>query len=407
MRPSLIFLLLQQGALLLPAIAFVMIWFRHQPWFLVALPVLLYAAVWNATVLGQYALQAEKSFVTLSAATLIQPALLLGVVVALDHGKHLTLQALIGAYVGATLVAGVGVWVFLLAKHRSKQQPRKMRRVRYLWRLGCRNVAAGWNILAATLLANLALSLDRVVISLSFAVRDFAIYSLAATTLAVVNTIILSVSQVFFPYLSEGLGGERRQRAYRLGESCVLALWAASLVGYFPLRMLIQAFLPAYVLSLPILRLLMLTTGMTGTIYILHSNYFRSSLRQASLLLGASAGFLAAALLLAVARHTGKIENMSWAMLGAVSLWWTVDELLLRDLTGRTLGQIGRTLLFSAGCGGCFLLCAFVSSGLIGLVAYAIGATLLTALAYGQTLRSLPRIDRSLWFPSGPRIAEV
>jgi O-antigen/teichoic acid export membrane protein len=407
LRPSLAFLLLQQGALLLPAIGLLVIWFRHQPWFLVGLAVLLYAVVWNAAVLGQFALQAEKSFVLLSAATFIQPALLLGAVVGLNHGKHLTLEALLATYLAAMLAAGIGVWTFLFGKHRGKKYPRKMRSAGYLWQLGCCNVATGWNILVAALLTNVALSLDRVVVSLSFAVRDFAIYSLAATALAAVNTIVLSVSQVVFPYLSDGLGTERRQRAYGWGEACALFLWAASLAGYFPLRMLVQFFLPAYVLSLPILRLLMLTTGMTAMIYILHSNYFRSSLRQGGLLVGASTGILAAALSLAVARHTGKLPNMSWAMLGAISLWWTVDELLLRDLTGRTLHQIGKSLLFSAACSGCFLVCASVSSTLIGLVSYGIAAALLTTLAYGETLRSLPRIDLGLLLSPGARNTEV
>jgi O-antigen/teichoic acid export membrane protein len=405
-RPTLIFLLVQQAAVLLPAGAWVVIRFRHQSWFLVALAVLLYAVVWNVAVLGQFALQADKSFALLSAATLIQPALLLAVVVVLNHAKQLAFEALIGTYLGSTLVAGVGVWIFLLAKWRGKQHPPRMRGMGYFWQLGTCNVAAGWNILAAALLTSIALSLDRVVVSLSFPVRSFAIYSLAASALAVANTVVLSVTQVVFPYLSDASGVQRRQRAYGWGESCVFALWALSLAGYFPLRVLIEAWLPAYILSLPILRLLLLTTGMTGAIYILHNNYFRSSGRRGSLLLGASTGLLAAALFLAVARHTGKLENISWGMLGGVALWWTVDEWLLREVTGRTQRQIGKTLLFSGACGGCFLLCASARSSLAGLVGYAIAAVWLTTVAYGQSLRSLPPIKLG-GFTFGATIAQV
>ncbi|MGB8833996.1 MAG: oligosaccharide flippase family protein, partial [Candidatus Sulfotelmatobacter sp.] len=357
-------------------------------------------------VLGQFALQADKSFALLSAATLIQPALLLAVVVVLNHAKQLAFEALIGTYLGSTLVAGVGVWIFLLAKWRGKQHPPRMRGMGYFWQLGTCNVAAGWNILAAALLTSIALSLDRVVVSLSFPVRSFAIYSLAASALAVANTVVLSVTQVVFPYLSDASGVQRRQRAYGWGESCVFALWALSLAGYFPLRVLIEAWLPAYILSLPILRLLLLTTGMTGAIYILHNNYFRSSGRRGSLLLGASTGLLAAALFLAVARHTGKLENISWGMLGGVALWWTVDEWLLREVTGRTQRQIGKTLLFSGACGGCFLLCASARSSLAGLVGYAIAAVWLTTVAYGQSLRSLPPIKLG-GFTFGATIAQV
>jgi O-antigen/teichoic acid export membrane protein len=304
------------------------LWFRHQPWFFLASAVVAYSLVWNAAVLGQFALQADKSFGLLSAVTVINPALLLGAVMALHHWKHLGLEALLAAFLGAWLVAAIAVWLVLLAKYRGK--PRSIGRV---WQTGAYNIRMGWSLLLAGLVTNLALSLDRVAVSVSFGIRDFAIYSLAATALAVVNTIILSVSRVVFPYLSDGLSAEKQQRAYGWGESCLLALWAMSLAGYFPLRALIERWLPAYVLSLPILRLLMLATGLTAVIYILHWNYFRSSLRQASLLLGAGVGLLAAAGLLALARRSGSLVNMALAMLGAIALWWAVDELLLRDLT--------------------------------------------------------------------------
>jgi O-antigen/teichoic acid export membrane protein len=386
MRHNLVFLLLQHGAFLLPPTAILVVWFRHRPWCWLALTILLYSAIWNTAVLGQFALQAEKSFVMLSAATFIQPALLLGVVAALNHWKHLTLHALLTAYLGSMLLSGAGVWMLLLSKY-----PGKMRGTQRIWQSGFHNIRAGWNVLLAALFTNVAMSLDRVVVSFCFGLRDFAIYSLAATALAVVNTVILSVSQVVFPYLADGLSGERKERAYACGESCVLTLWAISLMAYFPLGVLILRFLPAYSFSLPILKILMLATGLTAVIYILHSSYFRSTSRQWSLLLGATCGLLAAAMFLSLARRTGHLTNISWAMLGAVSLWWTVNELLLRDLTRRTLRQIGRTILFSAACIGCFLFCAVLRNTWVALLSYGTATVVITSLTYGQTLRSLVR----------------
>ena len=386
MRHSLIFLLLQHGALLAPALAILVLWFRHQAWFVLAAAVVLYALVWNATILGQFALQAGKSFGLLSALTVIHPALLLGTVAALTHWNHLTLRALLGAYLGAWLAAGSAVWIVLFAKH-----PGRMRSGEHVWHTGVHNIRMGWSVLLASLLTNLALSLDRVVVSLSFTIREFAIYSLAATALAVVNTVILSVSRVVFPYLSDGLRTELRIQAYAWGEATLMGLWALSLAGYFPLRLLIERLLPAYQPSLLVLRLLMLPTGLTAVIYILHANYFRSSRRLSALLFGASVGLGAAALLLAAARHTHHLVNMSWAMVGAVALWWSVDESLLCRQLVRTPLDIAKTLVFTATCGFSFLLCAAISSGWLGALAYCGLASLLTASGYSQTLKSLPR----------------
>ncbi len=402
MRPGLAFLLLEHLTILPPAMAILILWFRHQPWFFLAWATVLFALVWNAAVLGQFALQADKSFALLSAVTILHPALLLGIVTLLNHWKHLRLEALLGAYLGVWLAAGIAVWVVLLTKY-----PSKTRSAGHVWQTGAYNIRVGWSVLLAGLLTNLALSLDRVVVSLSFSIRDFAIYSLAATALAVVNTVILSVSRVVFPYLSDGLNPEKRRRAYDWGESCLITLWAMSLAGYFPLRALIVDLLPGYVLSLPILRLLMLATGLTAVIYILHANYFRSGLRQGRLLAGASAGLLAAALFLALARSSGKLVNMSWAMLAAVAWWWAVDELLLRELTRRPLAATGRTLAFTLACGGAFLICTSMSGNWLGLLIYGCAAALLTAFAYGRTLHSLPRLGLSSLFAPGSRWREA
>jgi O-antigen/teichoic acid export membrane protein len=396
MRHSLIFLLLQHGTLLAPAIVILVVWFRHQPWFLLVAATLLYAVVWNAAILGQFALQAEKSFALLSAVTVIHPALLLAAFAVLTHWKHLSLEALLGAYLAAWLAAGIMVWAVLLAEH-----PRRMRSAERIWHSGAHNIRVGWRVLLAGLLTNLALSLDRIAVGLSFSIRDFAIYSLAATLLAVVNTIILSVSRVVFPYLSDGLAAELRIQAYAWGEATLMALWALSLAGYFPLRFLIERLLPAYQPSLPILRLLMLPTGLTAVIYILHANYFRSSQRFGALLVGASVGLAAAALFLAIARDSHHLKNMSWAMSGAVSLWWIVDECLLRELMHRTLPEICRTLAFGSACGGLFLLGASIPNNWLGLMAYGSAAGSLTVLAYGRRLRCLPRMKLVSLFAPG------
>jgi O-antigen/teichoic acid export membrane protein len=415
LRRSLIFLMLQHAALLVPALTILILWFRREPWFLLAGSIALYALIWNAAVLGQFALQAKKSFDLLSAVTVINPAVLLALVVTLHRRGPLRLEALLAAYLAAWLATGVAVWMILLRQHPGqtelgRDQPRRepagttfgalamkpaMKPILIrIWQVGAGNIAVGWSILVALLVTNLALSLDRIAVSLSFSIRDFAVYSLAANALAVVNTIILSVSRVVFPYLSDGLGSAFRIRAYAWGEATLMALWALSLSGYFPLRLLIERLLPAYEPSLPILRLLMLSTGLTAMIYILHANYFRSSLRLGALLFGACVGLAAATLFLALARHSRHLVNMSWAMLGAVALWWVVDEFLLRRSIVRTRLDIAKTLLFTSACGVSFLLCAALSRRWLGVLVYCGLAAGLIVAAYGKTLRRLPRWSR-------------
>lgn len=399
LRSTLGFLLLQHGALLAPAMLVLVLVFRHQSWVFLAAAIVVYALVWNAATLGQFALQASKSFGFLSALTVINPALLLAAVVALNHWRRLGLEALLIAYVGAWLIAGIAVWAVLLAEH-----PGHSSSARRVWQVGTYNIRAGWSVLLALLLTNIALSLDRLLVSVSFSIRDFAIYSLAANALAVVYTVILSVSRVVFPYLSDGVGFEMKNRAYDWGEATLMSLWGLSVAGYFPLRVLVQRLLPNYVASLPILRWLMLGTGMTAAIYILHANYFRASLRQGRLLLGACIGLTAAAVFLAIARRDGSLVAMSEAMVAGITVWWAANEFLLDDITQRTLGDIARTAVYLFGCGAAFLFAASTASSAYGVLVYSVAFSALTGMTYGRSFRTLPRLRvQSVFAPTSVR----
>jgi hypothetical protein len=117
-------------------------------------------------------------------------------------------------------------------------------------------------------------------------------------------------------------------------------------------------------------------------------------LRLGALLFGACVGLAAATLFLALARHSRHLVNMSWAMLGAVALWWVVDEFLLRRSIVRTRLDIAKTLLFTSACGVSFLLCAALSRRWLGVLVYCGLAAGLIVAAYGKTLRRLPRWSR-------------
>jgi len=386
---GLTFLLAQHAAILVPVTAIMALLFHSQPWFFVVISLALYAVVFNVATFGQFALQAEKSFALLSAVTVLNPAILLAAIVVLHFVNRLTLATVIAAYIGSWLLAAIPVWISL-GRFRWKGAS-----LRHAWKIGAHNVRIGWTVLIALLLTNIALSLDRIVVSISYSIRDFAVYSLAASALAVVNTIILSVSRVVFPYLSNGISRETQVRAYWSGEACLVGLWALGLVAYFPLHWLIGRLLPNYVPSLPVLRLLMLGTGLTGIIHILQSNYFRSSYRLGRLLAGCAVGLAAALGLLMLARRTGQLSMMALAMLGALAVWWMLNEYLLREVTGSAAKNVVRTMIVYAGCAFWFERCSSWKNLTAGAFSYLPVALTLVLAAYRSVLPTSPRLSLS------------
>src|SRR5205823_2156788 len=132
-----------------------------------------------------------------------------------------------------------------------------------------------------------ALALDRFAVSASFTIRSFAIYSFACNALSLTYSMVVAVSTVAFPYLSAEISEETRRRMFATAEDSLLLLWAASLATFFPISWIIVRWLPDYVASLPLLRILILPIGLTAAIYVLHGPYFRVALKQTRFLAGA------------------------------------------------------------------------------------------------------------------------
>ncbi len=391
LRPAMAFLCLQHLALILPALLILLVVFRHQAWFWLLPAIGLYALVFNSNALGQFALQAGKFFGVLSGVTLVTPVLFLAATIALYRLGHLSLKSLILAYTLSWLVAGIIAWAVLAERYPRRAGQKRVRPGR-IWKIGIYNLRVGWSVLVANALTGVIFSLDRIVVSATFSIRDFAIYAFAANALAVVTTIILSVARVVFPYLSDGLSHEKRARAYRLGEACLVTLWAISLAGYFPLHWLISRLLPNYVPSLPTLRLLMLTTGFTAIIHILQSNYFRSTHRQRQLLLGCAAGLISASVLLLLARRTGRLSTMALGTIGALVVWWLANEWLLRSVTGANLLTVARTTFAFASCGLWFAFCSSQVNLSRWAIAYIAGVGIPIGIVYHRIFQVRPLV---------------
>jgi O-antigen/teichoic acid export membrane protein len=381
---ALLFLNLIQVAFLIPLIVVVGI-FLPRAFLGLAITIAVYALLWNWNTLGLYALQALKLFTHVSFFTLLGPFLILVTAVALHLAHRLDLRSLILVCLVSNLVAAGGLWLFV--RHRVPGN----RRVRSnLWSTGLAHIGLGWSLVCANLLAMFALSLDRLVLSRGFPIRQFAIYSFAANTLGLTYNMILSVARVLFPYLSDGISVEARVRAYFVGERALLVIWTCGLATFFPMAWLINRWLPRYTESLPLIRVLLLATGFTASIHVLHSTYFRVVRKQSRLLVGAVAGLASAALFLAIGARTGQLSGFACAMVASALTWWLVNEFLLRDILNHDLRRILGTLTLTAVSATAFLFCTTLSSLAFGFGLYLAWVVILFASAGRPLLQHLP-----------------
>jgi O-antigen/teichoic acid export membrane protein len=380
--PAFRFLGLEHAALLLPAVCVVVVFVTGPHSTVLAFAIAVYAWLWNWACLGQFALQALKLFSPLSLFTVAAPLLLLVAVLSLGHMGWLSLESVLVACLLANLIATVWQWVSV-RRHVRKYSECK------IVELGVQHLRLGWSVLGANLIALLVVSLDRIVLSARFSIRQFALYSFAANALALTYSAILSVARVVFPYLSDGMSPEGLIRAYQTGEAAVLFLWGIGICSYFPLAWMVGRWLPNYVESLPLIRVLMLATGLAAGIHIVHSSYFRISRQQNSFLIGAIIGLVSGVGLLSIAVHGGRLIYFAWAMAGSALAWWLFNELLLARMVAQPRGTIVRRLSAMGACAGVFLFCASRASLVIGMAMYA-GWLVIFGIALHRDVEALP-----------------
>jgi len=380
---SLTFLGLQHVILLTPLIAAAAL-FLPRPFLGLTLAIAAYAVLWNWATLGQCALQALKLFPYLSFFIILGPFLLLTAAIGLHAVHRLDLQTLIVVCLLSNFVAAASLWLFV-----RRRVPRGPQSLRKIWGKGAAYIGLGWSVVCANLLATVALSLDRLVLSKVSPIHEFAIYSFAANTLALTYNMILSVARVLFPYLSDGIPTDLRIRAYFTGERILFLIWAGGLATFFPIAWLIPRWLPQYVQSLPLIRILMLATGFTASIHVLHSSYFRVVRKQSQFLLGALVGLLSAAVFLWIGARTGELSHFAWAMVASALGWWLANEFLLRKVLNHDARKILGTLALTALCAVIFWLCTRVSNLALAAAVYLTWASALFLLVGRPLLRHL------------------
>lgn len=385
---SLVLLTVLLLVVLIPS-SFLAVLLLGRQWLGLIVAIAVYTFFYHWSILAVNAVQARKQFGLLSVYIIASPALFLLVVLVAGLGWHVDLWLVLGAYVASYALAALWLWTRLFDLIRWYVPT-----ISEIKKLAVLNISIGWPILIANTLSSFTLVLDRLFVSAGFSIRQFAIYSFAGNVLGIIYTLIVSVSQVVFPYISEGVSNAERARAYFLAEELILVLWAAFLASYFPLVAVIHWWLPAFAASVPVLQWLIIPTGLSASIYVLHGTYFRMALQQKRFLVGAVFAIMCALILLSLARLSGSMQLVAGAMVIVIAMWWIVNEILLRSIVEQTVRAVLRRLLIVIVCASLFLWSAISFSLILGCVVYVGGAAIVVFLACRHGLSSVMGIIR-------------
>ena len=133
----------------------------------------------------------------------------------------------------------------------------------------------GFPLLVANLCSTLILTLDRQFVNLLFPNSEYAVYAFAYNMLSLVTVATSAISTVLYPVLKRTTE-ETLQKNYTNLISIMLTFVYGALLAYFPLCKFIEWFLPKYIDSLPIFRVIFPGLAISSAVHVIMHNYYKT-----------------------------------------------------------------------------------------------------------------------------------
>lgn len=135
--------------------------------------------------------------------------------------------------------------------------------------------AIGFPLLFANLCSTIILAIDRQFVNVLFDTDTYAVYAFAYNMLALITTALTAISTVLYPTLKR-TDKETLKNNYSFLIRALLIVVFACLLVYFPLKWFVPWFLPKYVDSLPIFRIILPGLAVSSAITIIMHNYYKT-----------------------------------------------------------------------------------------------------------------------------------
>ena len=242
----------------------------------------------------------------------------------------------------------------------------------------------GIPLLVSNLIVNLILSIDRQFVSVLFSNEEYAVYAFAYNMLTMITTAISAISTVLYPTIKSS-GENTLKLQYNKLNSIISIFVALCLLSYFPLIWIINWFLPNYVESLLIFRIilpgLIFSTCNSVVIY----NYYKS-LNMTNKYFGVSIFILVLSIIANILVYScfGTMESISIASVIVLGLWYFIVDLLIVKKWKINTIKNGLFMVLSTVF---FYLITMIESVFIGMILYGLVLVILIVSLYFPLLK--------------------
>lgn len=293
----------------------------------------IYNFVLNVVTFFQYFSQAIMRFGLVSSASLIQAATISMIIISILISKLIGFSK--GVNYRTYVVMYIGVYCVLLVFYTlGYKQSNQYNKISITSKYGTNGInevfKVGLPITIAYQISNLTLNLDNHFVSMFFSARTFAKYSFAYNLISITVSVVLAVATVLFPYLNK-LGKAAALKQYINNIDYILLFAYASLISYYPVRIIIQWLLPKYQESLVYFRILSPGVAITLCITVIVSNYYKVMDDNIRYLRNGCISLVITLILDTVVYFTFKdVIAMAFVSLVELAIWYTIEDVSFR-----------------------------------------------------------------------------
>ena len=240
-------------------------------------------------------------------------------------------------------------------------------------------IMLGFPLMLSSLCTSLILTIDRQFVSILFDINTYAIYAFAYSMLSLVTTAVSAISTVLYPTLKRA-DEDSFIKAYEKLVAGIQILIFGCLLLYFPLVFIVKSFLPQYLDSLVIFRIIFPGLVMSSVITIVIHNYYKTIgwnskfFIKSIITLGIS--FLANMIAYVIFKTT---ESISVASIITLVLWYLIVEF---DLVKQYKVRWKRNLLYVLMMSFVFYLITSLNNIILSSILYIIGFLCISASFY-------------------------
>ena len=137
----------------------------------------------------------------------------------------------------------------------------------------------GIPLLIANIVSSLILTIDRQFVSLLFNIEIYAVYAFAYNMLSLITTVISAISTVLYPTIKT-YSEDRLKNDYNRLMAIITIIVGFCIGSYYPLKFILEKFLPQYVDSLQIFRIILPSLLISSSISMIMFNYYKSLNKQ-------------------------------------------------------------------------------------------------------------------------------